>query len=590
MYFRSPDTDEFQVIGGGFGIGRGRIRTFEGISHQIYSPFRELSYTEPLAKLKRVVAHVASAAHSALVWPLVLCLVVAVNWTAIPGAGAAHTGTAKMPASVREDAGSSATHAGLAAAPRGHGLVLGCEQLSRYVRRRGRYAALAALCARMGTSDHCAVRERIRAYRGWAEDLGIEIPERYVLTAPGHTRKAFERAVASALAATVGADKVDLFLIVPDGGTSARPELGRRRIEQRGTTLFITRPQSQLPPRPVSTAPSQAPARPPKARKKAPRKNTDPILTAGRVNVIYCRYSSELQRVESISDQERRCREHLRRLDIPDEGFIVLADEAISGALESRPQFDRLKELVYSKRLGIVVVTEQSRLSRGDNAKALIKDMVFHGGRGRGPKPKRVVVIDDAAAAMVRQVFRMFAVEGRSMNEIVRWWNQHLAEFPPITRKSSAKVRIDHVRRTLKNRKYIGTWIFGATTTVYDGHGNGKAVPARPDQTVTVVERPALRIIDQATWEKAQARFIELKAIYGMKPDGRRRGPAVHYRRLYDRSLLGGKVTCACCGSTLLVAARLGEKRSSLPSSAAVARMVLWMNNGLSPAADRESS
>ncbi len=43
--------------------------------------------------------------------------------------------------------------------------------------------------------------------------------------------------------------------------------------------------------------------------------------------------------------------------------------------------FQQLKKMVYAKRLGIVVVTEQSRLSRGDNTISLIKDIIFHGGR-----------------------------------------------------------------------------------------------------------------------------------------------------------------------------------------------------------------
>lgn len=98
-------------------------------------------------------------------------------------------------------------------------------------------------------------------------------------------------------------------------------------------------------------------------------------------NVIYTRFSSELQRNESIEDQERRCRQHVRTLGIPERDFIVLADKAIPGTRESRPAFDKLKELLHSGRLGILIVTEQSRLSRGDDAKPMIKDIVFCGGR-----------------------------------------------------------------------------------------------------------------------------------------------------------------------------------------------------------------
>jgi hypothetical protein len=38
-------------------------------------------------------------------------------------------------------------------------------------------------------------------------------------------------------------------------------------------------------------------------------------------DVIYCRFSSELQRIESNADQERRCCDHLDRMGIPHNRF-----------------------------------------------------------------------------------------------------------------------------------------------------------------------------------------------------------------------------------------------------------------------------
>ena len=153
-------------------------------------------------------------------------------------------------------------------------------------------------------------------------------------------------------------------------------------------TLFVAAPAtfstigSHVPAWPIPTLATQRPGRSEGRGKKTDADGqTDPIPSVGRVNVIYCRFSSELQRPESIADQERRCREHLRRMGIADTDFIVMADEAVSGTPDSRPKFDRLKQLIYADRLGILVVTEQSRLSRGDNVKSLVKDIVFHGGR-----------------------------------------------------------------------------------------------------------------------------------------------------------------------------------------------------------------
>jgi hypothetical protein len=341
-----------------------------------------------------------------------------------------------------------------------------------------------------------------------------------------------------------------------------------------------------------------------------------------RVDVIYCRFSSELQRTDSIKDQARRCRDGLERMGIPHGHFTVIADEAVSGTRQSRPGFDRVKKLMYAERLGMLVVTEQSRLTRGDNAKALIKDVIFHGGRfvsiaegvdtdkkgwqlsvgvselhhsqtnedtaervrggqegrvldgdgsagdfpygyrseyvdpagairyyERGAKPPRRVVIDEAAAAVVRQIFELF-VAGQSIGSIVRWWEANREKFPPITK---SHIHHQHVRRILANRKYIGEWTYGTTTTVKNSGGRKKQVKARVHQRVTRVQRPGLRIISQDLWDRAQAQLARLAAVYGQRADGKRRGPAEHYRHLYAKTLLNGQVKCGHCGTALTV-------------------------------------
>jgi hypothetical protein len=41
--------------------------------------------------------------------------------------------------------------------------------------------------------------------------------------------------------------------------------------------------------------------------------------------------------------------------------------------------------------------------------------------------------------------------------------------------------------------QYLGRWVFGKTTTVYDQRGKKKQVPAREDQQVVVVDRPVAK-------------------------------------------------------------------------------------------------
>src|SRR5690348_17010902 len=106
--------------------------------------------------------------------------------------------------------------------------------------------------------------------------------------------------------------------------------------------------------------------------------------TMARVNqekhvIVYTRFSTEYQ--QSCGDQERTAREHLTRIGIAVTDAMMIRDEGISGEREDRPGFKRVKEMLYSDRISILAVVDQSRLSRGVNAKALITDLVFHGGR-----------------------------------------------------------------------------------------------------------------------------------------------------------------------------------------------------------------
>jgi hypothetical protein len=180
--------------------------------------------------------------------------------------------------------------------------------------------------------------------------------------------------------------------------------------------------------------------------------------------------------------------------------------------------------------------------------------------RGRGPKPKKVVVIDETSAKVVQEIFARF-VRGQSISAIVRWLTSIQDTIPRI---GKGDWHHQHVRRILTNPKYIGTWVYGKTTTVYDGHGKKKQVHARPDQQVTSVQRPQLRIIDQAMWDKAQERLLELLNVYGMKATGKKRGPAQHYRLLYPKTLLNGLVVCGRCGSRLVIQ-QGGNKRMGCP-------------------------
>jgi len=97
--------------------------------------------------------------------------------------------------------------------------------------------------------------------------------------------------------------------------------------------------------------------------------------------VIYTRYSSDLQSTRSCVDQEREIHGGLAQKGIEHSDAVVIYDEAESGTKTFRNEFVRLKQMVLAGEVAILVVDDQSRLTRADNAFAFITDLVFAGGR-----------------------------------------------------------------------------------------------------------------------------------------------------------------------------------------------------------------
>jgi hypothetical protein len=168
----------------------------------------------------------------------------------------------------------------------------------------------------------------------------------------------------------------------------------------------------------------------------------------------------------------------------------------------------------------------------------------------RGPKPKKGIEIYEEEARWVRQVFAWFAVESKS----IAWIARELTRLgvDKGNKASTAGWHHQQVRRMLARQKYIGQWPWNMTQTVRNSEGKTKQVPV-PEEEWVVRERPELRIIDQATWDRAQARLRKLDDTYGAKDGQEDRGPKPHHSEVYPTSLLGGLVYCHACGSRLWV-------------------------------------
>jgi len=82
---------------------------------------------------------------------------------------------------------------------------------------------------------------------------------------------------------------------------------------------------------------------------------------------IYARYSSENQRVESIEDQIRVCKDFAKREGYTVDENHIYWDEARTGAVRNRPGLDNLIKACEGRAFQVVLVDDLSRLSRNNH-------------------------------------------------------------------------------------------------------------------------------------------------------------------------------------------------------------------------------
>jgi len=343
------------------------------------------------------------------------------------------------------------------------------------------------------------------------------------------------------------------------------------------------------------------------------------FLVVKRKVVILPRISTDMQRAGSCDDQEREARLGAARKGIDTDSAIVLRDEAESGTKEARDGYQRVLEMMRAGEIAILIVDDQSRLSRGENVMAFIRDLIYSGARfistsdgidtdepgwdmkvkfleihnshaitglkdkvlrgqrgrvladgsagdhpygyesyytdpdwqqqltRRGPKPTEELRICDVQAHWIRKIFEWF-LAGMSINEIARELTRLGA--PKGNRATTLGWYPQQVHRILNNTKYIGKWPWRETTTIRNSTGKKKQIFCEDS---VLRDRPALRIIDQGTWDLAQAKLAKLTDIYGLKEGQKKRGPKApkNPAAVHPKTLLGGVLKCTKCGAAM---------------------------------------
>ena len=324
---------------------------------------------------------------------------------------------------------------------------------------------------------------------------------------------------------------------------------------------------------------------------------------------IYARYSSDLQREESIEDQLRLCQARSAK-----EGWLVVEcyfDMAQSGSTTFRPRYQQMLRDARDGKFDIVLAESLDRLSRdqeniagfykilqfnrvqlitlgeglvselhiglkGTMNALFIKDLAAktHRGmqgrieagrsasgisfgyrirrefddRGEPVRGGREVVTEEAA--LIVKIFEMFA-QGRSPRDIARALNHDQLPGPRGHQWRDTTIRGHGGRGTgiLRNELYIGRLVWNRQTFVKDPSTGKRLSRANPREQWIEEDVPELRIVPQQLWDVVQARLRDLAD----SPTSKAIKAGQFWLKRRPQHVLTGLVNCGNCGDNMVV-------------------------------------
>lgn len=270
-------------------------------------------------------------------------------------------------------------------------------------------------------------------------------------------------------------------------------------------------------------------------------------IEARRVNMVITKDLSRLGRdyIDTGHYLERYFPEHGVR-------YISLLDDIDTGSVNYTGDITPIKALMndmYAKDISKKITSvKRNKQQQGK----------FIGGKApygykKSPTEKNVIVVDEPAAQIVREIFQL-ALEGKSCREIAMILNGRNIPTPAAYAKINLSVRgpysgkwsAERVSFMLQNEVYTGSMVQGRVQKV---SYKSKKCRKLPKSEWTVVENTHEPLVDRATFEKV-AMLIESR--------NRTRSRTHEY-------LLKGIIFCHECGYPLgVINRKLAENREML--------------------------
>lgn len=149
--------------------------------------------------------------------------------------------------------------------------------------------------------------------------------------------------------------------------------------------------------------------------------------------------------------------------------------------------------------------------------------------------------------------------EARVITQIFEWYAEGLGCGRILTRLHAERLpgprgqrwKMGALKRLLVNERYTGQLIWGQRVHERRPGTRQKVVRTLPRAEWHVLDRPDLRIVSAALWERVQARRALVHRVLPVSADGTRTLMRGRHAHLYSRNLFGGFLRCGICGHAI---------------------------------------
>jgi len=302
--------------------------------------------------------------------------------------------------------------------------------------------------------------------------------------------------------------------------------------------------------------------------------------------VIYARYSSSMQREESIEAQTRACAEYIKQ-----KGWVLTGeyiDRAFSARSDQRPEFQRMMEDARQKRFDVIVIHKLDRFSRDRYDHAFYKRELRQAGillcsvsENLDDSPESVIlegileamseyysknlgrevmkglretarackhtggvpplgydvqdgkyIINETEAAAVRYIFEAYA-DGEGYTAI-------MDSLKGLRGKRGGVIAKNSLHDILCNEKYTGMYVYNRSASK-DAFGKRNGHANKADDDIVRIPGGMPAIISEDVWKKVRARMKTNRS-------GR--------HRAIEPYLLSGIIFCGKCGNLMTGSSR----------------------------------